>query len=95
MTARTDYTIRIFKLDKRTKSGEKFVKDYDYKDMDKKWMEEEIADLTSKLYPKNKYRLELHETYVERKNLMTGATYKERFDTPYCCSPAGELYWTM
>ena len=95
MSERTDYTIRVIKFDKRHKTGEVFCKDYDYKDKDEKWMHEEIADLTSKLYPKTKFRLELHETYVTRKNLMTGNEFKERFDTPYFCSPSSETYWSM
>lgn len=31
---------------------------------------------------------------VERTNLMTGKTYMEERDTPRCCSPASELYWS-
>lgn len=93
--ARTDYTIRVIKFDKRTKTGEKFVKDYDYKDMTKSWMEEEIRDLASRLYPAKKFRLELHETWVERINIMTGNKFKERFDTPYYCSPSSESYFSM
>lgn len=32
---------------------------------------------------------------VERVNLMTQKTYLEPKDTPRCCSPASELYWSM
>jgi len=32
---------------------------------------------------------------VTRKNLMTGAEYQERADTPLCCSPSSETYWSM
>lgn len=94
MSNRNNYTIRVIKFDKRTKSGEKLVKDYDYKDMDKKWMEEEVANLHHKLYPRDKFRLELHETYVERTNIMSGEKFMERFDTPYFCSPSSETYWS-
>lgn len=54
----------------------------------------------------NKHKLELG-TYeivpvadykprmVERVNLMSGEKYMEDINTPACCSPASELYWSM
>ena len=41
------------------------------------------------------HRIEVHETYVTRRNLMTGILYQERYDTPRCCSPSTETYWSM
>ena len=32
---------------------------------------------------------------VERTNLMTGKKYKEDVNTPLCCSPSSETYWSM
>ncbi len=32
---------------------------------------------------------------VERTNLMSGEKYMEAEDTPLCCSPASEMYWSM
>lgn len=32
---------------------------------------------------------------VEKTNLMSGKTYLEDPDTPLCCSPASETYWSM
>jgi hypothetical protein len=32
---------------------------------------------------------------VKRVNAMTGKTYWEADDTPRCCSPSSELYWSM
>jgi hypothetical protein len=32
---------------------------------------------------------------VERTNLMSGQKYMEAEDTPLCCSPASETYWSM
>ena len=91
----TDYTIRVIKFDKRCKSGEKKGQDYSYEGKTEKWMKEEIAELQSKLYPVDKFRLELYETYVERVNIITGVKFKEHFDTPYYCSPSSETYWSM
>lgn len=32
---------------------------------------------------------------VTRINLMSGKEYQEAEDTPLCCSPASETYWSM
>jgi hypothetical protein len=32
---------------------------------------------------------------VERVNLITGQKYMEDVNTPRCCSPASEAYWSM
>ena len=31
---------------------------------------------------------------VTRTNLMTGNTYQESVNTPMCCSPSSETYWS-
>lgn len=35
------------------------------------------------------------EQQVEKVNLMTGKTYMESVNTPSCCSPSSETYWSM
>ena len=32
---------------------------------------------------------------VTRTNLMTGKDYQESVNTPMCCSPSSETYWSM
>ena len=32
---------------------------------------------------------------VTRTNLMTGKKYQESVNTPMCCSPSSETYWSM
>ena len=34
------------------------------------------------------------EKTVKRTNLMTGQEYTESVNTPLCCSPASETYWS-
>lgn len=92
---RTDYTLEVYVMDRRTKAGQRLQGKYDYKDVETKWMQEEMRELQSTLYPQPKYRMELHETWVTRKNLMGGKEFKERYDTPYYCSPSSESYWSM
>ena len=89
-----DYTIRLIKMDKRYKISEVFAGDYDYQQKEHKWMLEEMKEL-ARLYPPKKYRIELHETYVTKTNLLSGKEYQERFDTPHYCSPSSESYWSM
>lgn len=92
---RKDWTLLVYRMDKRTKTGEKLRGRYEYCDKTQAEMEAEIKDLVRQLYPVDKFRIDLHETYVTRVNMMTGKEYKERFDTPIYCSPAFESYWSM
>ena len=76
------YTIEIYVTDRRCKKGEKLFGKYDYTNVSGNWMMEEMRDLRQRLYPSPKYRMELHETYVTRKNMMSGVEFQERYDTP-------------
>ena len=91
-----DYTLRVYKADKRTKSGERICGTYRYESVDPKWMQEEVRELTNTLYlAKNGYRIEYDETYKMVKNLMTGEMVRIEKDTPACCDPSTERYWSM
>lgn len=92
---RTDWTLMVYRLDKRCKTGEKLRGRYEYCNKTEDEMLAEIADLRRSLYLDHMFRIDLHETYVTRKNLMSGQEYKEKFDTPHYCSPAFESYWSM
>lgn len=86
------YTVEVFKTDKRTKSGERRVLKQDY-DTDNLSMLEHTVKHTWRA--SQGFRYEIHETYVTRKSLMGGKEFKERYDTPYYCSPSSETYWSM
>lgn len=86
------YTVEIYKRDARTKSGERLVQKQDY-DTDNLSVLEHTVKHTWR--SSQGYRYEIHETYVTRRNLMGGAEFKERYDTPYYCSPSSESYWSM
>ena len=86
------YTVEIYKRDSRTKQGERLVSKVDH-DVESFATLEHV---TQKRYPTSQgFRFEMHETYVTKTNLMGGAEFKERYDTPYYCSPASESYWSM
>ena len=86
------YTVELYKRDRRMKEGERLVRKVDHSTSDRGVVE----FVYSKNYPESQgYRFEIHETYVVRKNLMSGKEFQERYDTPYFCSPSSETYWSM
>ena len=85
------YTVEVFKADRRVKTGERRVLKQDY-DTDNLSMLEHTVKHTWR--SAQGYRYAIHETLVTRVNCMTGAEFKERYDTPYYCSPASETYWS-
>lgn len=86
------YTVEVYKKDKRTKSGERLVKKVDHSTADRGALEHVYKHT---YFPSHGYRFEIHETYVTRKNMMSGEGFRERYDTPYYCSPSSETYWSM
>ena len=86
------YTVEIYKKDKRVKTGERLVSKTDYEVSDKSMLEHTVKH-TYRV--SQGYRYEIHETYVTRTNMMGGAEYQERYDTPRYCSPSSEAYWSM
>ncbi len=86
------YTVEVYKRDARTKQGERLVHKADH-DTDNLSMLEHSVKHTWRAG--HGFRYEIHETWVKRTNLMGGAEYTERFDTPRYCSPSSEAYWSM
>ena len=85
------YTVEVYKQDRRLKTGERLVRKVDHSTSDRSVLE----FVYSKNCPESQgYRYEIHETLVTRKNLITGAEFQERYDTPYSCSPSSETYWS-
>ena len=86
------YTVEIYKKDARTKKGERLVSKNDYEVSEKTMLEHTVKNTYRQLHG---FRYEIHETMVERVNMMGGAKYQERYDTPRYCSPSSEAYWSM
>jgi hypothetical protein len=86
------YTVEIYKTDRRTKSGERLVLKKDY-DTDNLSVLEHTVRHTWRV--SQGFRYEIHETMVEKTNMMGGGKFMERYDTPYYCSPSSESYWSM
>ena len=90
MSALTEYTLEIYKQDKRTKEGRRLYAKQDFAPSTKDYIST-VAEAKRKLG----FIVEVFETFVVQKNLMTGTTFKERYDTPYFCSPSRESFWSM
>ena len=91
-----DYTMYIYKLDRRTKTGERLFSTTVWPGRTEEGMEREVRELLmSGLYPVSKFRFEYHPTKVTVKSLMTGQDVEIDRDTPWCCNPASESFWSM
>lgn len=90
------YTLKIYRLDKRCKTGERFVKSYEYDRKDTDSMDREVNELHLNCgYPRSQYRIEYAEKYITVKSLMSGQEVQIARDTPYYCRPDSESYWSM
>jgi hypothetical protein len=91
-----DWIVTVYKRDRRTKTGERFVNRYPFKGMDRDTVARELHALAQQLYPqKDGWRFEVNPATRTVKNLMTGELVEIPYDTPRSCDPSSELYWTM
>ncbi len=88
---KSDYTVEVFKKDARCKNGEKMYIKIDYESV----MKDGIEKYCEQNYPAPKFRFEIFDTWVTKRNLLSGVEFKERYDTPHYCSPSSESYWSM
>jgi hypothetical protein len=94
--SKKDWTVAVYKTDRRCKAGERFIAKYPFSGMDRATVERELRELTAQLYPaKDGWRFDVQERYMTVKSLMTGKDVQIEADTPWCCNPASESYWTM
>lgn len=84
------YTVEVYKKDRRVKAGERLVKKRDHSTADRTALEHVYKHT---YFASEGYRFEIHETFVTRRNALTGTEFQERYDTPYTCSPRSETYW--
>ena len=90
MSKMTEYTLELYKADKRTKEGRRLVAVQDFDESTEAYIQA-VADGKRRLG----FIVEVYETYVTRKNMMGGREYRDRYDTPNYCSPSSEAYWSM
>ncbi len=85
-----EFTLEVYRNDKRKRNG---VRRIDTVDIDVPTIE--AAEAYGAAHYKNSDKVCIHKTYVTRVNCMTRKEFQERYDTPFCCSPASETYWSM
>lgn len=90
MSQLKEYTLEIYKTDRRAKEGRRLYAKEDFAPSTKDYINA-IADAKRNLG----FVVEVFETYVTRTNLIGGGEFKERYDTPSFCSPSSETYWSM
>ena len=99
MSKLTQYTIELYKADKRikrderygrNKAGLRFVKVMDFDPVTKDYIK-----TVEKQFASAGYVVRVYETYVTCTNLVGGKEFQQRYDTPYYCSPSSETYWSM
>ncbi len=85
-----EYTLEIYRADKRTKEGVRLIEKLDYDPLT-----EAAIDKIVRFREAQGFIVKKFETYVTKRNLMGGGEFRERYDTPHYCSPASESYWSM
>lgn len=91
-----DWTLYIYKLDRRCKTGERLFSTTVWQHRDEAGMKREVNELLlSGLYPVSQFRFEYLPKLKTVTNLMTGKEIQIDHDTPRCCDPSSELYWSM
>jgi hypothetical protein len=91
-----NWTMYIWKLDRRTKTGERLFSTTVWTGRDAEAMDREVRELfLSGLYTVDKFRVEVVPTTKTVRNLMTGEQVEIAYDTPRSCDPSSELYWSM
>ena len=90
-----NYTMYIYKTDRRCKTGERLFSTTVWTDRDDETMRRECNDLYD-LYPATKgWRFECHPTTITVKSYMTGEDVQIDRDTPRSCNPASESFRSM
>ena len=89
------YTMYIYKQDRRKKSGERLVSTTVWTNKDDAGMGREVEELHLHHYPRLRFRIEFVPSMKTVKNLMSGKEVQIPHNTPRCCDPSSELYWSM
>lgn len=91
-----DWTMYIWKTDRRTKRGERLFSTTVWSGRDQEGIQREARELQlTGLYPADQFRIECVPTMKTVRNLMTGKEVQIPHDTPRSCDPSSELYWSM
>ena len=90
-----NWTLYIYKVDRRTKTGERLFSTTVWEGREEAAMQREVEELYLHHYPRAQFRMEFAPTTKWVKNLMSGEMVEIAYDTPLCCDPSSETYWSM
>lgn len=90
------YAYTAHKRDRRTKSGWRHYGEWQMEFAN----EADAAQYAVQEQDSTGHLIEYRKVWVLKQNFMHGQPgvpkyYWEEWNTPYCCSPSSELYWTM
>lgn len=91
MTNRIDYTVKAYKKDNRYKTGERLVGTQVLEDTTEAEVKAQIKNWAAV----TGLRYEFTAAWMKVRNMMTGKEVEIAADTPWCCNPASETYWSM
>lgn len=80
------YQVKLFKQDSRYKTG--------YRLLSKLTVDRQTAEHLQQSVT-GAYHVEIEPKTKVVKNLMTGKSVEIDADTPWCCNPSSETYWSM
>jgi hypothetical protein len=94
---KTDWTVAVYKRDRRCKAGERFVAKYPFSGMDRDTVARELRELTAQLYREaDGWRFDVQERYATVRSLMTGELVQiEASERGGPCDPSMERFWSM
>jgi len=99
MSKLNHFTVEIYKADKRIKKDERYGKNkkglrfVEVRDF-APTTRDHISTVAQSLQEAG-FITQVFETWVVKKNMISGQEYAERYDTPHFCSPSSETYWSM
>jgi len=93
---KTDWTVYIYKQDRRYTTGQRLFSTTVWTDRDAAGIEREVVALKQELYPAADGWCIVWEPAMKRvRNLMSGVEIEIPYNTPRSCDPSSELYWSM
>ena len=90
-----EYTLQIYKADRRTTTGDRLFTTMSVEAKDDNAMRGVVAAYFNMYSPDQGWRYEWFPSKRTVKNLMTGKNVEIDHDTPWCCNPSSETYWSM
>ncbi len=70
-----DFVLEVWCRDCRFKDGERLLQTYRYTRTHQQWMEEEVRDLQSGLYPKGQFRLRFRKSWARAVDKSRNSSY--------------------